>query len=70
MLYQFIAPAILKSGWDEQIQLGREIFFTLCRSSEQVLKSTFHQGCQYPSGYTPYINRCSAFEKKKTYWRI
>lgn len=25
---KFITPAILKSGWDEQTQLGREIFFT------------------------------------------
>jgi len=25
---KFITPAILKSGWDEQTQIGREIFFT------------------------------------------
>lgn len=25
---KFITPALLKSGWDEQTQLGREIFFT------------------------------------------
>ncbi|MBT8244850.1 MAG: DEAD/DEAH box helicase family protein [Winogradskyella sp.] len=25
---KFITPSILKSGWDEQTQLGREIFFT------------------------------------------
>ncbi|WP_435139312.1 EcoAI/FtnUII family type I restriction enzme subunit R [Formosa sp. A9] len=25
---KFITPAILKSGWDEQTQVGREIFFT------------------------------------------
>ena len=25
---KFITPAILNSGWDEQTQLGREIFFT------------------------------------------
>ncbi len=25
---KFITPAVLKSGWDEQTQLGREIFFT------------------------------------------
>ena len=25
---KYITPAILKSGWDEQTQLGREIFFT------------------------------------------
>jgi len=25
---KFITPAILKAGWDEQTQLGREIFFT------------------------------------------
>ncbi|MAN58310.1 MAG: restriction endonuclease [Flavobacteriaceae bacterium] len=25
---KFITPAILKSGWDEETQLGREIFFT------------------------------------------
>jgi len=25
---KFITPAILKSGWDKQTQLGREIFFT------------------------------------------
>src|SRR5690606_42041805 len=25
---KFITPAILNSGWDEQTQIGREIFFT------------------------------------------
>lgn len=25
---KFITPAILKSGWDEQTQIGREVFFT------------------------------------------
>lgn len=25
---KFITPAILKAGWDEQTQLGREILFT------------------------------------------
>ena len=25
---KYITPAILKSGWDEQTQLGREIYFT------------------------------------------
>jgi len=25
---KFITPAILKSGWDEHTQIGREIYFT------------------------------------------
>ena len=25
---KFITPALTKAGWDEQTQLGREIFFT------------------------------------------
>ena len=25
---KYITPAITKSGWDEQTQIGREIFFT------------------------------------------
>jgi len=25
---KFITPAVTKAGWDEQTQLGREIFFT------------------------------------------
>jgi len=28
---KFITPAILKAGWDEQTQLGREVFFTAGR---------------------------------------
>ena len=28
---KYITPAILQSGWDEQTQLGREIYFTAGR---------------------------------------
>ncbi len=25
---KFITPALLKAGWDEQTQIGREVYFT------------------------------------------